>query len=260
MSGNTTIEWSDKSWNPLRGCSVYTKECINCYAMRTAHRYAGPGGPFEGLTQTVKGKPVWTGNIRLVPEDLEKPLTWEKPALVFVNSMSDLFHEDVPEDYIREVFEVMRRAEHHTFQVLTKRAERVLELSDRLPWGRNVWMGVSIGCQENAYKADLLARTGAAVKWVSAEPLIGPVNLQLAGIAWVVIGGESGPGSRPLEPQWIRDLIGQCHAVGASPFVKQMGSEWSKARYGKQWMREDYKGKKIETWDVDLRVREYPKQ
>lgn len=252
MAGNTTIEWSEKTWNPLRGCTVFTAECTNCYAMRYAHRFSGEGKPFEGLTMATKGGPVWTGKIRLVPKDLETPLGWKRPTRIFVNSMSDLFHDDVPEEYILKVFEVMERAAWHTFQLLTKRAKRLHELAPRLPWPKNVWAGVSIGYDKSAYKARLLAETPARVKWVSAEPLIGPVpSLNLEGVDWVAIGGESGPRSRPMNLDWAREVIARARESGTRVFVKQLGSVWGKGKG-------DYKGHDMELWAADLRIREYP--
>jgi len=259
MAGGTTIEWTERVWNPLRGCSVLTKECTNCYAMRLARRYSGPGQAYEGLTQATNGGPVWNGIVRPVPKDLEKPLHWRKPSRIFVNSMSDLFNERVPEVYIHRVFDVMRRAKWHQFQVLTKRAERMLELAPRLDWAPNVWAGVSIGYQGTAYKAELLAQTGAAVKWISAEPLIEAVEIPLKGIHWVVIGGESGPGSRPMREEWARDLIQQCRAAKVSVFVKQLGTRWANKSHARlPGDSRDYKGKNLENWPADLRVRGYP--
>lgn len=249
MSDRSRIEWTDATWNPVRGCTKVSPGCKHCYAETFAERFRGvPGHPFEqGF------------DLRLVPEKLQEPLRWRSPRKVFVNSMSDLFHEQVTPDYIAGVGEVMRAANWHVFQVLTKRAERLAELSGRLPWSPNIWMGVSIGCQRTAYKTGLLARTGAAVKWISAEPLLERVEMDLTDIDWMVIGGESGPRSRPMDPEWARHLLQQCRAAGTVPFVKQMGSRWARARYGSRWMSEDYKGKRIETWDGDLRVRDYPR-
>ena len=253
--GKTAIAWTNERWNPLRGCTVYTKECTNCYAMAKAVEpsLGGPGKAYEGLTKVVNGEPVWNGTIRLVPEKLKDPLLRQrKPARVFVNSMSDLFHEDVPEEYIHEVFAVMAKTKQHTFQVLTKRAERLLELSDRVNWPENVWMGTSIGCQENAYKAELLAKTGAKVKWVSAEPLIDSLKMNFDGIHWVVIGGESGQNARPMDLDCARSLKADCEAVGVAVFMKQLGSVWAKDFKG------DKKGAIPGNWAPDLRVREYP--
>jgi len=262
MAGNTSIEWATKSWNPIRGCSVYSAGCTNCYAMRQAHWRGGSTerGAFAGLTKSSKGGGVWTGKITLVEKDLETPLRWRKPERVFVNSMSDMFHVDVPDDFIRRLFDVMGRAHQHVFQLLTKRAERMLELSDRLPWHPNIWAGVSVEDEKSAYRAELLAKTGARIKWISAEPLLAPIPfLPLDAIDWVVLGGESGPGARRCDPEWIRNLLGQCRASGVRPFTKQLGTVWAtENRARTEDGSRDYKGKHPENWPEDLRVREYP--
>jgi len=196
-----------------------------------AHRFSGEGRPFEGLTRTTRRGPRWTGKVMLVEELVREPLRWREPRVVFVNSMSDLFHEDIPDDFIVRIFGVMAEAERHTFQVLTKRADRLAALAPHLPWPRNIWMGVSIENDDYAWRADRLRSTGAAVRFLSLEPLLGPLpRLELNGIDWVIVGGESGPGARPMQPEWVRDLRGQAQRDGVAFFFKQWGGVQKKAR------------------------------
>jgi len=189
MGATTAIAWTDATWNPVRGCTQVSPGCAHCYAKTFAERFRGvPGHPFEqGFA------------LRLVPEKLSLPLSWKQPRMIFVNSVSDLYHEDVPLDYIRRVFEVMDRATQHTFQVLTKRHERLAEIADRLPWAPNIWQGVSVENNRWAVRADALRSVPAAVRFLSCEPLLGPLDrLSLEGIQWVIAGGESGPRHRPF--------------------------------------------------------------
>lgn len=351
----TTIEWTDETWNPVRGCSIVSEGCRNCYAMKQAHRFSGEGKPYEGLTELGPQGPRWTGKIRLVPEVLDAPLHWTQPRRIFVNSMSDLFHEDVPDEFIVAVFGVMAACPEHTFQILTKRPERMRQWFDRIgkfggfgryirsirvdgdrtipnlfsavakteivrgkrcramgdPWMkvfnaasfhmndgrlRNVWLGVSVEDQKTAdERIPILLQTSAAVRFVSAEPLLGPVDLSiyltkhpstafLAGkitaempdwtrigstaLDWVIAGGESGPGARPCDIAWIRSIVEQCKAAAVPCFVKQLGSRPT-ATY---WKNEcvvlhqpeekslrDKKGGDPAEWPADLRVREMPK-
>ena len=227
------IEWTEETWNPLRGCSLVSAGCLNCYAMALAHspqlqRYYG------GLTELSSGnKPRWTGEVRLVPELLEQPLRWKRPRRIFVNSMSDLFHEQVPLSFIREVFSVMREAHQHQFQVLTKRAERLWELDSSLDWPDNVWMGVSIENDRYTYRADLLRGTRARIKFLSIEPLIGPVpSLSVEGLDWIIVGGESGRGARPMELDWAREVRDKCIDADVSYFLKQLGGVRNKRAEG----------------------------
>lgn len=248
MSAKTSIEWTDATWNPVRGCSIVSPGCRNCYAMRQAHRHAGRGGAYQGLTRMTKRGPVWTGKVRTPRGVLELPLHWRKPRRIFVDSMSDLFHERVPADYIARVFAVMATAKHHTFQILTKRAERMQQLlAHDLPYEGpewplpNVWIGVSVEDQKRAdERIPLLLETPAAVRSISAEPLLGQVDLQLGQwvrmfsgrfddkpcpqIDWVVAGGESGPKARPMHPAWARSLRDQCAAAGVPFLFKQWGA------------------------------------
>lgn len=220
MSRSTSIEWTDATWNPVRGCTKVSPGCKNCYALTFAERFRGvPGHPFE-----------WGFDLRLVPEKLEEPLRWRAPRRVFVNSMSDLFHEEIPFEYIRLVFEVMGKAEQHQFQVLTKRSKRLVELSTDLPWHSNVWMGVSVENQDYACRARDLAQVPAQVRFLSVEPLIGRIDdLPLEGIHWVIVGGESGWKRRPIREEWVREIREQCVDQGVSFFFKQWGGRFPKS-------------------------------
>jgi protein gp37 len=220
MGDGTAIEWTEATWNPVTGCSKVSPGCAHCYAETFAERWRGLGGhPYEqGF------------DLRLWPERLEQPLRWKRPRLVFVNSMSDLFHEDIPEDYIRAVFEVMQEAKQHTFQILTKRHQRLSELGPDLDWPGNVWMGVSIENRRWVHRADHLRRVGAAVRFISAEPLLGPLEgLDLTDIKWLIAGGESGPRHRPVNVAWLRDLRERCNAEDVAFFFKQWGGHRPKS-------------------------------
>jgi protein gp37 len=285
MSTVTDIEWTDVSWNPVRGCSLVSAGCAHCYAMKQAHRFSGPGKPYEGLTELGPQGPRWTGKIKLVPELLDEPLGWKKPRRVFVNSMSDLFHEDVPEEFINRVWAEMCIADWHVYQILTKRPQRMLDFLTRNDWQlvgsivasrsqeaayralarkragfkvcEHVWLGVSVEDQKTAdERIPLLLQTPAAVRWISLEPMLGPVDiscylqppahisgrhvrlgrgewiidadgahLMWRGLDWVVVGGESGPGARLCDVAWIRSIVRQCRAAGVPVFVKQLGSQ-----------------------------------
>jgi protein gp37 len=321
MADRSAIEWTDATWNPVRGCSRVSTGCERCYAEGQAARFAGPGRPFEGLAEFTPRGPRWTGKIRLVEDALELPLHWRKPRRVFVNSMSDLFHEDVPDEFIAAVFGVMASSPQHTFQILTKRAgrlrrwlawleqmaERVAAVFDEDPltWRRahvlraaalrqgahpkasagdleergwplpNVWLGVSVEDQRAAdERIPHLLATPAAVRFLSCEPLLGPVDLgdalsregapldhggasaeqEVPAIDWVIVGGESGYRARPLEVEWVRSIVEQCRAAGVPAFVKQLGSAWT----GPSYPFTDTKGADPEEWPADLRVRQYP--
>lgn len=210
----TTIEWTESTWNPVTGCSKISPGCRHCYAERMAHRLQAMGNPRyqNGFAVT------------LHHDQIELPLRWTKPQMIFVNSMSDLFHRDVPTEFIAEVFAVMQRASHHTFQVLTKRAKRLSSLAPALPWPENLWMGVSVETQHVTPRLDCLRDVPAAVRFVSFEPLLGPVeDTDLAGIHWAIVGGESGPGARPMKVEWVRSLRDQCAAASVPFFFKQWG-------------------------------------
>jgi protein gp37 len=275
-SSNTTIEWCDKTWNPLRGCTRVSEGCKHCYAEKIAYRFSGPGHAFEGLAKKVGNEARWTGKVMLVEKELETPFSWKNPSKVFVNSVSDLFHESVPFDFIDEVFYTMALAERHTFQILTKRPERMLEYFRsveerfRLQLGRiwfssgkyiarhygtdfleknwplkNVWLGVSVEDQKTAdERIPLLLQVPAAIRFLSCEPLLGPVDFlsaRLNGpcgyycdesvghvdhghIDWVIAGGESGPGARPAHPDWFRNLRDDCQRAHIPYFFKQWGN------------------------------------
>lgn len=219
------IEWTEVTWNPVAGCSVISPGCTNCYAMRLAARLALMGQEkYAGTTRRSGKRSVWTGQINLVPDALELPRSWHKGRMIFVNSMSDLFHPEVPESFIVRVFSVMQDCPQHTFQILTKRGERLSEVALRLPWPENVWMGVSVENSDYLSRADHLRQVPAHVRFLSVEPLLGPLaGLNLAGIHWVIVGGESGPGARPVDAEWVRDIRDQCVAARVPFFFKQWG-------------------------------------
>ena len=196
-SQSSKIEWTESTWNPVRGCTRVSEGCRFCYAERIAARFSGKGMAYEGLAKNTKAGPRWTQKVILVPELLNAPLKWKKPRRIFVNSMSDLFHEKVELADIQKVFAVMEKADRHQFQVLTKRAERLLEFNSKLPWPSNVWMGVSVEDKHVTDRIEALRQTDAHIKFLSLEPLLGALpNLKLDGIDWVIVGGESGPGAR----------------------------------------------------------------
>lgn len=279
MGDRTGIEWTDATWNPIRGCTTVSEGCRNCYAMGVAARFSQPGQPYEGLARMTNRGPKWTGAIRKVDTHLALPLKWQRPRMVFVNSMSDLFHAGVPDEYIAAIIGVMAFAERHTFQVLTKRPQRMLDflsrttlascliaaaryklpprtvrdeaveaLVERVQWPlRNVWWGVSAEDQDTAdERVPLLLQTPAAVRWVSAEPLLGPIDFHrlklgphgpyhdaLSGSAgwrsldWIVVGGESGrlgTGVRPMHPDWPAAIQRDCARFGVPFFFKQWGN------------------------------------
>ena len=214
MSDRSAIEWTDATWNPVRGCTKISAGCKHCYAERFAERFRGVSGhPFEqGF------------DLRLVPEALEIPLKWSRPRLVFVNSMSDLFHDAIPDDYIARVFDVIRRANHHQFQILTKRAERLVDYCRDKEVPANAWLGVSVENARYKTRISYLRKVPACIRFLSIEPLIGPVGeLNLEGISWVIVGGESGPQCRPMRVEWVRDIREQCLTYGVPFFFKQWG-------------------------------------
>jgi protein gp37 len=210
----TKIEWTEQSWNPLTGCNKVSPGCKHCYAERMAKRLQAMGNP------------NYANGFRLTMHEhaLGIPLTWKKPTIVFVNSMSDLFHEDVPFSFIRRVFDTMALSPQHTFQVLTKRSSRLLELSQELPWPPNIWMGVSVENGDYKYRIQNLRNTPAAVKFISFEPLLGPVGrLDLTGVHWAIVGGESGPGARPMQEEWVTAIRDTCLKNNVKFFFKQWG-------------------------------------
>ena len=231
MASNSSIEWTEATWNPLTGCTKISPGCKHCYAERMSKRLQAMGQPnyVNGFSLT------------LHEHMLDIPLHWKKPRRIFVNSMSDLFQEGVPLAFIQAVFAVMQQASQHQFQVLTKRSDRVLELSKKLKWSPNVWMGVSIENQKYAFRIDHLRKTDAQVKFLSLEPLLGPLpNLNLTGIDWVIVGGESGPRARSMDPAWVKEIRDQCLSTGVAFFFKQWGGT-----------RKSWAGRKLDgrTWD-----------
>jgi len=224
MAANSDIEWTESTWNPVTGCTKISSGCKNCYAERMAKRLKAMGQPNyrNGFRVTVH------------PHALEIPMRWQKPQMVFVNSMSDLFHKDVSLEFILQVFDVMVRADWHRFQVLTKRAERLLELSPQLPWPENVWMGVSVENEDCLHRIDCLRDTGANIKFISFEPLLGPIRgVNLEGIDWVIVGGESGPRSRLMRQEWVTSIRDQCQTAKVPFFFKQWGG-FHKKRAGRR--------------------------
>lgn len=245
MAQSSSIEWTDATWNPVAGCTPVSPGCLNCYAARMALRLATVGGTtadkYEGTAKRARdGRPVFAGRINLDRASLDIPLGWRKPKRVFVNSMSDLFHADVPEGFIRRVFGVMERCPQHQFQILTKRPERAAELAPRLSWPENVWMGTSVESAMYVHRVHDLRRIGAAVRFLSVEPLLGRIRrLPLDGIHWVIVGGESGPGARPMESEWVTEIRDQCIAKDVSFFFKQWGGvrkcETGRVLEGRTW-------------------------
>lgn len=214
MATKSSIEWTESTWNPVTGCNKISPGCKHCYAERLAKRLKA------------MGQPNYRNGFKLTrqPQMLELPLSWRKPQTIFVNSMSDLFHKDIPLDYIQQVFDVMKRAYWHRFQVLTKRSERLAELSPHLEWSPNIWMGVSVESQKYVYRIDDLRQTSANIKFLSLEPLLGSLkNLDLYGIDWAIVGGESGYGAREIKEEWVIDIRNQCLEQGVAFFFKQWG-------------------------------------
>ena len=220
VGDKSTIEWTDSTWNPVTGCSKVSPGCKNCYAERLAARLHAMGNPryqngFE---------------VTLHEDQLTLPLRWKQPRKIFVNSMSDLFHEAVPDDFILKAFKIMERADWHLFQILTKRADRLAELASKLPWPDNVWQGVSVENVDYTGRIDSLLKVPAAVRFISVEPLLGPIpSLPLTGISWVIVGGESGPNHRPIEKGWVRGIRDQCRRAKVPFFFKQWGGTTPKA-------------------------------
>ena len=214
MSENTKIEWTETTWNPVTGCSKSSRGCLNCYAERYANRLRE-----MGVKKYADGFAVKTH-----AGEVARPLSWRGKRLVFVNSMGDLFHEEVPLEFIQSVFDTIARATSHIFQILTKRAARLRELSPQLRWTDNIWMGVTVEDNDYIGRIDDLRATGARTKFLSLEPLLSALpDLRLKGIDWVIVGGESGPGARPMEPEWVRQIRDNCAASGVPFFFKQWG-------------------------------------
>lgn len=225
MASNSHIEWTEATWNPIVGCSIISPGCTNCYAMRLAGRLEAMGSEkYAGLTRISGGRPKWKGFMRLHVPSLDVPKTWRRGRLVFVNSMSDLFHDRVHTNWIQSIFKVMAETPRHRYQVLTKRPERALSLDEALPWPENIWLGASVENADYIDRIDALRQSSAHVKFLSLEPLLGPLdNLNLHGIDWVIAGGESGPGARPVDPAWIRSIRDECIKQGVAFHFKQWG-------------------------------------
>jgi protein gp37 len=250
---DTSIEWATKVWNPSTGCDRVSPGCDKCYALTMARRLKAMGS----AKYQVDGDPRTSGpgfGLTLHPDTLTTPHGWHQPERIFVNSMSDLFHARVPVEFVQRVFETVAATPQHTYMVLTKRARRLSRVAPRLDWPENLWIGVSVESADYLDRVDdLRAVDRAAVRFVSAEPLLGPLDgLDLSWIDWLIAGGESGPGARPLALEWVRDLIARCDRWGTAPFVKQLGAAWAK-QHGA-----DSKGGDWSHWPADLRVREYP--
>ncbi|MFH1069114.1 MAG: phage Gp37/Gp68 family protein [Candidatus Glassbacteria bacterium] len=223
MANNTKIEWTQSTWNPITGCTKISPGCENCYAEKMAIRLKAMRQPnyrngFE---------------LSLHPESISLPLAWKKPQVIFVNSMSDIFHTKVPESFILDVFNTMSKAYWHTFQVLTKRSKRLLDLNTILGWRKNIWMGVSVECQDFCYRIDNLKFTDAEIKFVSFEPLLGPIGYDLSGIDWVIVGGESGPKARKINYKWVQNLRDQCLDLDIPFYFKQWGG-FNKKKNGRE--------------------------
>jgi len=228
MAKRTSIEWTEVTWNPTTGCDRISAGCDNCYALALAKRLRAMGAD----KYQNDGDPRTSGpgfDLTLHPAVLRQPYHWRTPRLVFVNSMSDLFHARVPLDFVRAVFKVIEETPQHTYQILTKRSARLRKIADRLHWPDNLWMGVSVENSDVLYRVDDLRATPARVRFLSCEPLLGPLPaLELAGIDWVIAGGESGPGHRPLDPAWVGMLRDRCVAAGVPFFFKQWGGRTPK--------------------------------
>ena len=214
MAVNSSIEWTHSTWNPITGCTKISPGCKNCYAECMARRLQAMGSP------------KYANGFRVTAHEhqIEKPLQWKRPMSIFVNSMSDIFHEDVPTDFILKLFSVMKLACHHRFQLLTKRAKRMQALDAELPWHDNVWMGVTVESADYVHRINHLRNTGARIKFLSLEPLLGPISdLDLKEIDWVIVGGESGPRARPMSSHWVTEIRDQCQAAAVPFFFKQWG-------------------------------------
>lgn len=224
MANNSKIEWTESTWNPITGCTKVSPGCKHCYAERMAKRLQAMGNPnYKNGFQ-----------LTLHEHILTRPLEWKKPQMIFVNSMSDLFHEDVPPAFIKKVFDVMNKANWHIFQILTKRSSRMLELNPKINWSKNVWLGVSVENSDYTYRIENLVNTSAHTKFLSLEPLLGPIpNLNLKNIDWVIVGGESGPGARPIQKEWVLDIRDQCNNAQVPFFFKQWGG-FNKKKNGRK--------------------------
>jgi protein gp37 len=227
----TSIEWTDATWNPVAGCTVLSPGCTNCYAMRMAARLEAMGmAKYRGLTRKSGNRAVWTGKIALDHQTLSAPKAWKKPRQIFVNSMSDLFHIDVPTEFVCAVWRTMEETPWHTYQILTKRPDRMSEVTAGLPLLRNVWLGTSVENSDYLDRIDNLRRVRAAIRFISFEPLLGSVaDVNLTNIHWAIVGGESGPRARPMDQNWVHEIRGACSRFGTAFFFKQWGGKNKKA-------------------------------
>jgi protein gp37 len=257
---DTHIQWTDKSWNPTTGCDKVSAGCDNCYALTMAKRLKGMG---QAKYQT-DGDPRTSGpgfGLKVHPGTLADPFRWRKPSMVFVNSMSDLFHAKVPLDFIQRAFAVMAATPQHTYQILTKRARRLRRLAPQLDWPSNVWMGVSVESEDPAVlgRVDELRRVPAAVRFLSCEPLLaGLPNLNLDGVSWLIVGGESGGDARPMDIRWAESIVDRSCAANVAVHVKQLGSVWAQQTRRDTGLLVDPKGGDWDFWPEHLRIREYP--
>jgi protein gp37 len=222
---DTSIEWTDATWNPVAGCTVLSPGCTNCYAMRMAARLDAMGmDKYKGLTRKSGGRAVWTGKVRLDRRALEVPGAWKRSRRIFVNSMSDLFHAAVPAEFVAAVWSVMQATPQHTYQILTKRPDRMAEITADLPVLKNVWLGTSVESADYLDRIDDLRKVRAAVRFISFEPLLGSVaEANLESIHWAIVGGESGPRSRPMREEWVREIETACRKARTAFFFKQWG-------------------------------------
>jgi protein gp37 len=270
MSRTTGIEWTEHTWNPTVGCTILSAGCTNCYAMRTAHRLQEfHVASYDGVTKVVNRQPVWTGRVnRATPAAFEKPRKIKKPSLIFVNSMSDFFHESALDEWRLDALEIMRTTPHQ-YQVLTKRPEQIAPFLARtkVSFSSNVWIGVTVERADVVHRIDTLREVPASIRFLSVEPLIGPVGpMELSGIHWVIVGGESGPGARPMRIEWLREAIAECRRQRVPVFLKQYGVAQNNPLYaqapagvtGSQWVIEhDPIGKGGSLLD-GVAIKEYP--
>lgn len=229
VADRSAIEWTEATWNPTTGCDRVSPGCDHCYAATLSKRLKAMGSP----KYQNDGDPMTSGpgfKLTVHPDSLDVPRRWQSPRLIFVNSMSDLFHDDVPIEFVRDVFQVIAETPQHSYQVLTKRAQRLSRIGGQLDWPSNLWMGVSVESRRYTFRIDHLRKVPAAVRFVSAEPLLGPLGeVDLAGIHWVIAGGESGPNARPVEYEWVTDLRDTCTEAKVAFFFKQWGGRTPKA-------------------------------
>jgi protein gp37 len=255
VADRSGIEWTESTWNPTTGCDRTSPGCDNCYALTLAARLKAMGQPkYQRDGDDRTSGPGFA--LTLHDDALDIPRRWRQPRFIFVNSMSDLFHKDVPMEFIRRVFDVMASTPQHTYQLLTKRSRRLHEIAGKLEWPANVWMGVSVESDRYAFRTRDLVSTPAAVKFLSCEPLIGPLpSLDLDRVDWVIVGGESGPGARPMDLAWVREIADRCDQASVPLFVKQLGTAWSidaglGRTHGGDWS----------AWPHDLRRRVMPEK